>query len=107
MSLEIFYEKFAEGLFANAGRKLQAQDQTNRPAKRLVEREQFVYRIPVTQARLEGKSQRSCRVYAEKCRRQTGKTVKKCTKTYCRKCDVGLCIGQCFEVDHSKSNYWE
>jgi hypothetical protein len=41
MSLEIFYEKFAEGLLANAVRKIQAQGQTNRPAKRLVGREQF------------------------------------------------------------------
>jgi len=32
--------------------------------------------------------------------------LKKFTTTYCRKCD-GLCIGQCFEVYHSKLNYWE
>jgi hypothetical protein len=107
MSLEIFYEKFTEGLLANAIRKIQVQGKTNRPAKRLVGREQFIYRIPVTQARLEGKSQRSCRVCAEKSTRQTGKTVKKCTTTYCIKCDVELFIGQCFEVYHSKLNYRE
>jgi hypothetical protein len=73
-SLEIFYEKFAEGLFANAVQKIQVQGQTNRPAKRLVEKEQFIYRIPVTQARLEGKSQHLCHVCAEKSKHQTGKT---------------------------------
>jgi hypothetical protein len=71
-------------------------------ANRLVGREQFVHRIPVTHATLEGKSQHSCRLCAEKSKLQTGKTVKKWTTTYCRKCDVGLCIGQCFEVYHSK-----
>ena len=33
-------------------------------------------------------------------KRQTSKTVKKCARRYCCKCDVGLCIGQCFEVYH-------
>ena len=48
----------------------------------------------------------SC-VYREKGKHQTGKTVKKYTTMYCLKCDVGLCIGQCFEVYHTKLNYWE
>jgi hypothetical protein len=107
MSLEIFYEKVAKGLVGDAVRKVQAQGHTNRPANRLVGREQFIHRILVTHATLEGKSQRSSRLCAEKSKFQTGKTVKKCTTTYCRKCDVGLCIGQCFEVYHSKLNYWE
>jgi hypothetical protein len=107
MSLETFYEKFTEGLLANEILKIQAQGQTNRPANRLVEREQFIYRIPLTQARLEGKSQCSCRMCAEKSKHQMVKTVKKCTTTYYRKCDVGFCIGQCFEVYYSKLNYWE
>jgi hypothetical protein len=42
MSLEIFYEKFAEGVLANAVQKIQAQGQTNRPANRLVRGEQFI-----------------------------------------------------------------
>jgi hypothetical protein len=25
----------------------------------------------------------------------------------CRKCNLGLCTGQCFEVYHTKVNYWE
>jgi hypothetical protein len=42
---------------------------------------------------------------AERSKTQTGKTVKKCTTMYCRKCDIGLRIGQCFEVYHLKLNY--
>jgi hypothetical protein len=57
-----------------------AQGQTNRPPER----------IPVTHATLVGKSQFSHRVRAEKSKRRTGKTAKKCTKMYCRKCDTGL-----------------
>jgi hypothetical protein len=51
---------------------------TGRPAIKLVEREQFIYRIPVTHARLEGKSQCECsaRTCAERSNRQTRKTVK-------------------------------
>jgi hypothetical protein len=71
-----------------------------RPAGRLVGRDHFLCRIPATHAKLKGKSQRSCRVRAERSKRQTGKTVKKCTTMYCQKCDVGLCRGQCFEVPH-------
>ena len=107
MSLEIFYEKVAEGLLASACTEIQVQGQSSSPAGRLVGRDHFLYRIPATHAKLEGKSQRSCRVCAERSKRQTGKSVKKCTTMYCRKCDVGLCIGQCFEVFHTKLNYWE
>ena len=107
MSLEIFYEKVAEGLLASACTEIQVQGQSSSPAGRLVGRDHFLYRIPATHTKLEGKSQRSCRVCAERSKRQTGKSVKKCTTMYCRKCDVGLCIGQCFEVFHTKLNYWE
>ena len=107
MSLDIFYEKVAEGLVASAGTEIQVQGQSSSPAGRLVERDHFLYRIPATHAKLEGKSQRSCRVCAEGSKRQTGKSAKKCTRMYCGKCDVGLCIGQCFEVYHTKLNYWK
>jgi hypothetical protein len=61
MSLEIFYKKVTKGLLANAViQKFQAQGQTNTPANRLIGREQFIYRIPVTQSRLERKSQCVC-----------------------------------------------
>ena len=107
MSLEIFYEKVTEGLLAGAGTEIQVQGQTGSPAGGLIGRDQFLYRIPAVHVRLEGKSQCSRRVCAERSKRQTGKTVKKCITMYCRKCDVGLCIGQCFEVYHSKLKYWE
>jgi hypothetical protein len=47
-------------MLVNAVLKIQAQGKTNRPARRLVGTEQFIYRIPVTHARLEGKSQCVC-----------------------------------------------
>ena len=107
MPLEIFYEKVAEGLLASAGTEIQATGQTTSPAGRVVRTDHFLYRIPATNTKPEGKSQRACRVCGERGKRQTGKTVTKFTTTYCRKCDVGLCIGQCFEVYHSKLKYWE
>jgi hypothetical protein len=48
MSQEIFYEIVAEGLLATAGTKMHVQGQTSSPAGRLVGREHFLYRIPVT-----------------------------------------------------------
>jgi hypothetical protein len=93
MSQEIFYEKVAEGLLSNAGTEIQVQGQTSSPAGILVGRDHFLYRIPATHAKVEGASQRSCHGCAERSKRHTGKTVKKCTTMYCRKCDVGLCIG--------------
>jgi len=79
MSVEIFYKKFTKGLFPSAGTEIQVQGQTSSPVGRLVGRDHFLYRIPVTHAKLEGKSQHSCRVCAERSKHQTGKTVKKCT----------------------------
>jgi len=107
MSLEVFYEKVAKGLLATAGTKTQVQGQASSPAGRLVGTDHFLYRFPATHAKVEGTSQHSCHVCADRSKRQTGKTVKKCTTMYCQKCDVGLCVGQCFEVYHTKLNYWE
>jgi hypothetical protein len=107
MLLEIFYEKVAEGLLASAGADIQVQGQTSSPADRLVGRDHFLYRIPATHAKVEETSQRSCHMSAERSKCQTGRTVKKCTTMYCRKCDVEHCIGQCFEVYHTKLNYWK
>jgi hypothetical protein len=104
MSLEMFYERVAEGFIASARTNIREQGQTSSLAGRLVRTDHFSYRIPATHGRI---NQRTCRICARKSKHKTGKTVKKCTKTYCRKCDVGLCIGQCFEVYHSKLNYWE
>jgi hypothetical protein len=106
ISLEMFYEKVAEGLIASAGTDIQEQGHTSSPAGRLVGTNHFLYRISATRAKPEGKSQQLCHVCREKGKHQTGKTVTKFTTMYCRKCD-GLCIGQCFEVYHSKLNDWE
>jgi hypothetical protein len=107
MFLEIFQEKVTEGLLTSAGMEIQVQGQTSSPASRLVGADHSIYRIPATHAKLEGKSQHPCHVSAERSKRQTGKTVKKFTTMYYCKCEVGLCIGQCFEVYHTKLNYWE
>jgi len=56
MSLEIFYEKVAEVLLASAGMEIHVQDQSSSLAGSLVGRDRSVYRIPVKQAKLEGKS---------------------------------------------------
>jgi maltodextrin utilization protein YvdJ len=61
MSLEIFYEKVAEGLLASADTEIQALGQTSSPAGRLVGIDHFLYRISATRAKPEGKTQRSCR----------------------------------------------
>jgi hypothetical protein len=61
MSLEIFYEKVAEGLLASAGMEIQVLGQTSSPAGRLVGTDHFLYRIPATHAKPEGKIQWSCR----------------------------------------------
>jgi hypothetical protein len=85
MSLEIFYKKkVTEELLASADIEIQVQVQTSSPTGRLVGRDHSVYRIPSKQAMLEGKVQHSCRMCAERSKRQTGKTVKKST-TICFK----------------------
>jgi len=103
MSLEVFYEKIAEGLLDSAGTEIQVQGQASSPAGRLVGRDHFLYRIPATHAKVEGTSQRSCRMCADRRKRQTRKTAQKCITMYCRKCNVGLCTGQCFENGVSDS----
>jgi len=72
MSLEIFYGKVAEGLLASAGTEIHAVGQTSSPAGRLVGTDHFLYRIPVTHCKLDGKSQSSCRVSAERDRENCG-----------------------------------
>jgi hypothetical protein len=89
---------------ASAGTEIQVQGQTSSPAGRLVGTDYSIYRIPVTHARLEEKSQRSCCMCADRSKCQTRKTVKKCTTMYCCKWDVVPCIVQCFEVYHTKPN---
>jgi hypothetical protein len=90
MLLEIFYEKVAEGSLASASMEIQVQGQISSLAGRLVGRDYFLYRSPVTRAKLEGKYQHLCHMCAVRSKHQTGKTVKKCTTMYCWKCNVGL-----------------
>ena len=52
MSLEIFHEKVTKGSLARAVTEIQVQGQTSSRAGRLVWRDHFVYRIPVTHAEL-------------------------------------------------------
>jgi hypothetical protein len=77
MLLEIFHEKVGEGLLDSVGTEIQVQGQTSSPAGRFVGRDHFLYGIPVTHAKLEGKSQRSFCGSAERNKCQTEKTVKK------------------------------
>jgi len=74
MWLEIFYENVAEGLLTSAGTDIQVQGQNSSPAGRTVGRDHFLYRIPATHAKVEGTSQHSYRVCAERNKHQTGKT---------------------------------
>jgi hypothetical protein len=71
-----FYEKVAEALLTSAGTEPQVQGRTSSPAGRLIGRDHFLYRIPATHSTLKGKCQRSCRMCAERSKRQTGKTKK-------------------------------
>jgi hypothetical protein len=66
MSLEIFYEKVTQILLTSDGTEIQVLGQTSSPAGRLVGRDHSVYSIPATHVKLEGKSQFSFLVSAEK-----------------------------------------
>jgi hypothetical protein len=106
MSLEKFYENFAKVLLASDGTEIQVQGYTNNLAGRLVGRDHSVYTssIPATHAKLEGKSQLTFLLSAET-QAPYREKVKTCTKMYCRKCDVALCVGQYFELNLPKMNY--
>jgi hypothetical protein len=52
MSLEIFYEKVAEGLLTSADTGIQVQGQTSSPGGRLIGRDHSLYRIQATHAKL-------------------------------------------------------
>jgi hypothetical protein len=66
MLLETVYEKVAKVLLASDSMEIEVQDQTSSPAGRLAGRDHSVYDIPVTHAKLEGKSWLSFLVSAEK-----------------------------------------
>ena len=46
-----------------------------------------------------------CAVCSQKISLTTGKTKDKKTQNYCPKCNVFLCLGECFELYHTKTSY--
>ena len=101
------YERVVKGLPAIAGTEIQVQGQTISLFGRHWEREFFYVGFQRCMLSWRKKSQYSCCMCAVISKCQTRKTVKKCTKIYCQKYDVGLCTGQSFEVYHTKVKYWE
>jgi hypothetical protein len=90
--LHKFTEKVAEGLVSDVGREVTEQSRIS-SASRLVGRDYFAHRVPTTSSKLKGCSQRTCKVCVDKGKHHTGKSTKKYITIYCRKCDVGLCLG--------------
>jgi hypothetical protein len=103
--LHKFIEKVAEGLVSDV-RKVTDQSRIS-SASRFVGRDHFAYRVPAMSSKLKECSQRTCKVCADRGEHHTGKSTKKYTTVYCRKCDVGLCLGDCFLIYHTKVNYWD
>jgi hypothetical protein len=101
-----FLEKVAEGLVSDVGVETMKQSQES-SAGRLVGRDHFAFRIPATGSKQSGKTQRMCKVCADKGKHHTGKAVKKFTTVYCCKCNVGLFLSECFEIYHTTVNYWD
>jgi hypothetical protein len=99
-------EKVAEGLVSDVGREVMEQLLIS-SASRLVGGDHFAHSVPATSSKLKGCSQCTCKVCAYRGKHHTGKSTKKYTTVYCRKCDVGLCLGDCFEIYHTEVNYWD
>jgi hypothetical protein len=89
-----FLEKVAEGLVSDVGVEIMKQSQES-SVGRLVGRDHFAFRIPAMGSKQSGKTQRTCKVYADRGKLHTGKAIKKFTIVYCHKCNVGLCLGEC------------
>lgn len=66
----------------------------------------FLHRIPATKTKLKGQYQKTYKVCVESGRNKTGKGAKKLMTVYCWKCEVKLCLEECFENYHSEINYW-
>jgi hypothetical protein len=101
-----FLEMVTEGLVSDVGVEITKQSRKSY-AGRLVGRDHFAFRIPATGSKQWGKTQRTCKVCADKGKHHAGKAIKKFTTVYCRKCNVGLCLGECFEIYHTTVNYWD
>lgn len=63
----------------------------------------FPKKIPPT-AKKE-KPTRICNVCSSKSKVETGKRLRKETRTYCEPCGVALCTNPCFEMYHTKANF--
>lgn len=48
---------------------------------------------------------RYCKVCSDKGKAETGKRVRKETRTFCEQCGVALCAKNCFEIFHTKANF--
>jgi hypothetical protein len=94
-----FIEKVAEGLVSDGGSEVTERSRIS-SASRLVGRDHFAHRVPATGSKLKGCSQCTCKFCADRGKHHTGKSTKKYTTVYCRKCDVGLCLGDCFKIYH-------
>jgi maltodextrin utilization protein YvdJ len=104
--LHKFIEKMSERVVPNRGREVTEQSWIS-SASRLVGRDHSAHRVPATSSKLKGCSQHTCKVCVDKGKHNTIKSTKKYTTIYCRKCDIGFCLGECFEVYHTKVNYWD
>lgn len=101
----IFIQKVAEGLVADVGKETRIQSPPG-TGGRLLGRDHFPYRIPGSGKKKEGWAQRLCKVCSDRGKHESGKSARQYTTMYCKKCDVGLCIGECFEAYHTRANYW-
>lgn len=64
----------------------------------------FISKIPPTLSKAHPR--RVCKVCAEKAKRSTGNRGRKETSYYCSSCNKPLCVDECFEIYHTKQNYW-
>jgi hypothetical protein len=80
--LEMFNEKIAGRLIASAGTEIQIHGRTSSPAGKSIGRDHFYTEFQ--QHMLNWRENLSGHVVcAQRSKHQTGKTVKKCTTTYC------------------------
>ncbi|KAJ4444060.1 hypothetical protein ANN_05849 [Periplaneta americana] len=106
LTLHKFIAKVAESLVTSVGMEMTIQSRLS-TGGRLVGRDHFPHRIPGIGSKQKGHTQRTCKVCADRGKHHTGKATQKYTTIYCARCDVGLCIGNCFEIYHTRANYWE
>lgn len=109
MSLVEYYMVITNGFVESAG--VDMSDVVQSPqsgAGRVHGREHFPAQIPATEKGTEGKVQRRCVVCAERGKHSAkGKSVRKDTTVMCKKCQVPLCVLDCFKSYHTKTKYWE